>query len=242
LSCDCHSDISAHIQEFIYSTMKIRLLLLLFPLFIQAQNDSIKIEKPNISLIGLNKLNIVYKGIPNPFSVNLKETKPFKIKGEGVIQNTDGSYAIQPKFGKEAKVLVEIQTSDSTKVIEEHLFRVKELPYAALLVNQKGCINGDCIIEMPSKELSKAEITVKLIDFLLDYKITVTGFRLHLSNANGDFLDSFEVKGNKIPEDIYEAIVANDNATFIVIHKFTFASDLSLSIVKTPMVKIKRIL
>lgn len=222
--------------------MKIRLLLLLFPLFLNAQNDSIKIGKPNLSLIGLNKLNIVYKGIPNPFSVNLKEAKPYKIKGEGVFQKVDGSYAIQPKSGKETKVLVEIQTSDSTKVIEEHLFRVKELPHAALLVNQKGCINGDCIIEMPSKELSKAEISVKLIDFLLDYNITVTGFRLHLSTANGDFIDSFEVKGNKIPDDIYEAIIANDKAILIVIHKFTFASDLSLSIVKTPMVKIKRIL
>jgi len=222
--------------------MKIRLLLLLFPLLIHAQNDSITIRKPNLSLIGLNKLNIVYKGIPNPFSINVKDAKPYKIKGEGVFQNSDGSYAIQPKAGKETKVLVEIATSDSTKVIEEHLFRVKELPYAALLVNKKGCINGDCIIEMPSKELSNAEISVKLIDFLLDYNITVTGFRLHLSNNNGDFLDSFEVKGNKIPEDIYEAIIANDKVTFIVIHKFTFASDLSLSIVKTPMVKIKRIL
>ena len=95
---------------------------------------------------------------------------------------------------------------------------------------------------MPSKELLNAEITVKLIDYLLDYNITVTGFRIHLSNTNGDFLDSFEVKGDRIPQDIYDAIAANDKATLIVIHKFTFASDLGLSIMKTPVVKIRRIL
>ena len=222
--------------------MKKLLLLLLFSIPLFAQNDSIPVVKPNLSLIGLNKLNIVYKGISNPFSVNVKDAKPFKIKGESVLQSADGTYSIKPKNGKDTKVLVEIETSDSTKVIEEHIFRTKELPYAALLVNKKGCINGECIIEMPSKELLNAEITVKLIDFLLDYNITVTSFRIHLSNTNGDFLDSFEVKGDKIPQDVYEAIAANDKATLIVIHKFTFASDLGLSIMKTPVVKIKRIL
>ncbi len=222
--------------------MKKLLLLLLFSTNLFAQNDSIPVVKPNLSLIGLNKLNIVYKGIPNPFLINVKDAKPFKIIGESVLQNNDGTYSIQPKNGKDTKVQVEIQTSDSTKVIEEHIFRTKELPYAALLVNKKGCINGDCIIEMPTKELLNAEITVKLIDFLLDYKITITGFRVHLSNTQGDFLDSFDVKGDKIPQDIYEAIAANDKATLIVIHKFTFTSDIGLSIMKTPIVKIKRTL
>ena len=222
--------------------MKKLLLLLLFSLPIFAQNDSIPVVKPNLSLIGLNKLNIVYKGISNPFLVNVKDSKPFKVKGESVLQNIDGTYSIKPKTSKDTKVQVEIQTSDSTKVIEEHIFRTKELPYAALLVNKKGCINGECTIEMSSKELLNAEITVKLIDYLLDYNITVTSFRIYLTNENADTLASFEVKGDKIPQDIYEAIAANDKATLIVIHKFTFASDIGLSIMKTPVVKIRRIL
>jgi hypothetical protein len=221
--------------------MKKLLLLLLFPLFLNAQNDSIKIEKPNLSLIGLNKLNIVYKGIPNPFSINVKESKPFKIKGESVTENLDGTYVIHPKKGKETNVLVEIQTTDSTKVFEEHIFRVKDLPMAALLINQKGCINGDCTLDIPNKDLLNAEITVKLIDFLLDYTITVTGFRLHLSNNNGDILNSFEIQGNKIPQDVHDAIMTNDKATLIIIHKITFTSDLGLSITKTPMIKIRKV-
>ena len=221
--------------------MKKLLLLLLFSVSLFAQNDSISVSKPNFSLISLNKLNIVYKGISNPISVNVNNLKPYKIKGESVFQKNDGSYYIQPKSGKDTKVLVEIETSDTTKVIEEHIFRTKELPYAALLVNQKGCINGDCTIDIPAKELLNAEISFKLIDFLLDYNISVTGFRLYLSNNDGDSLDSFEIKGNKIPQDVYDVIMSNKKATLIIIHKLTFASDLNLSTAKTPLIKIRKV-
>ena len=221
--------------------MKKLLLLILLPIALYSQQDSTVVTKPCFSLIGLNKLNVAYKGIPNPISIQVKETKPFKIKGEAIVQASDGSYTLQPKNGKETKVFVEINTSDSTKVIEEHIFRVKDLPLAALLVNQKGCINSDCVLEIPTKELLNAEISFKLIDFLLDYKISVTGFRLYLTNNSGEFLDSFDIKGNKIPSDVYESILKNDKANLIVIHKMTFSSDLNLAIAKTPMIKIKKV-
>lgn len=218
---------------------KLLLLLLLIPLSFYAQNDSI--TKPNISVIGLNKLNIAYRGIPNPISIAVNNAKPYKIKGDNIFRNDEGKYFIKPKAEKESKVLLEIETSDTTKVVEEHIFRVKDLPYAAILVNQKGCINGDCIIEMPGKEILNAEISVKLIDYLLDGNISVTGFRVNLTNSKGDFLDSFEVKGNKIPQDVYDVIAANTNVSLIIIHKLIFASDLNLSIAKTPVVKIRKV-
>lgn len=218
---------------------KLLLLLLLIPFSFYAQNDSI--SKPNFSVIGLNNLNIAYRGIPNPISIAVNNAKPYKIKGDNIFRNDEGKYFIKPKAEKESKILLEIETSDTTKVVEEHIFRVKDLPYAAILVNQKGCINGDCVIEMPGKELLNAEVSVKLIDYLLDGTISVTGFRVNLTNSKGDFLDSFEVKGNKIPQDVYDAITANTNASLIIIHKLIFASDLNLSIAKTPVVKIRKV-
>ncbi|GAA4761445.1 MULTISPECIES: GldM family protein [Flavobacterium] len=218
---------------------KLLLLLVLIPLSFYAQNDSI--SKPNLSVIGLNNLNIAYRGIPNPISIAVSNAKPYKIKGDNIFINDEGKYFIKPKAEKESKVLLEIETSDSTKVVEEHIFRVKDLPYAAILVNQKGCINGDCVIEMPSKEILNAEISVKLIDYLLEGNIAVTGFRINLTNSKGDFLDSFEIKGNKIPQDVYEEIMANTKISLIILHKFIFESDLNLSIAKTPVVKIRKL-
>ncbi len=215
------------------------LFLLLISFSFYAQNDTI--TKSNLSVIGLNKLNIAYRGIPNPISIAVSNAKPYKIKGDNVFRNDEGKYFIKPKAEKDSKVILEIETSDSTKVIEEHIFRVKDLPYAAILVNQKGCINGDCILEIPNKELLNAEVSVKLIDYLLEGNIAVTGFRINLTNSKGDFLDSFEIKGNKIPQDVYDEIMANTKVSLIILHKFIFESDLNLSIAKTPVVKIRKL-
>lgn len=220
--------------------MKKFLLLFLVSFSLFAQNETT--SKPNLSLLSLNKLNIVYKSLSNPFTVNVKDAKPFTIKGDDVAQNSDGSYYIKPKTNaKETKVFVEINTTDSTKVSEEHIFRVKDLPYAALLVNQKGCINSECTIDMPVKDLMNAQVAIKLIDFLLDYEIKVVGFRLYLTNTKGETLESYDIDGNKIPEDVYEDIVNNDKANLIIIHKINFTSDLGLSIAKTPLIRIRKI-
>lgn len=221
--------------------MKKILFFLLSSLSFYAQNDSIIVQKPKLSLIGIDGINVVYRGISNPLTFSVNNARSFKITGEGVTQNEEGKYAIRPKAGKETKVVFEIETLDSITVKEEHTFRVKPLPLVSLLVNEKGCINGDCTIEIPNKDLLNAEISVKLIDFLLDYNISVKGFRLYLTNVNGDTLASFDIQGNKIPQDVYDEIIKNEKASLIIIHKLTFASDLNISISKTPIIKIKKV-
>ncbi len=221
--------------------MKKLLLLLFTSLSFYAQSDSLSIQKPKLSVVGNDGMKVLYRGISNPISIAVNNALSYKISGEGVSQDLDGKYAIRPKSGNETKVLLEIQTTDSTTVVEEHVFRVKPLPLVSLLVNKKGCINGDCTIEIFKKELLNAEITVKLVDFLFDYNITVKGFRLYLTNSNGDTLASFDIQGNKIPQDIYNEIIANEKTSLIIIHKIAFDSDLNLSISKTPIIKIKTI-
>lgn len=217
------------------------LLFLLFSISISAQKDSISVTNSKLSVVSLDGLNVVYRGIPNPISVAVANAKSYKITGDGVMQTTKGKFAIKPKLANETKVVVEIEKQDSTFVTEEHIFRVKPLPTLALLVNKKGCINGDCTIDVPAKELLNAELSVKLIDFVLDYTITIQQFRLYLTNTNGDTLASYDIKGNKIPEDVYEDILNNDKASLIIIHKIVFASDLNLATTKTPMIKIKKV-
>lgn len=217
------------------------LLFLLFSVSISAQKDSTLVATSKLSVVGLDGLNVVYRGIPNPISIAVANAKSYKISGDGVLQLSNGKYAIKPKLANETKVLVEIEKQDSTTVIEEHIFRVKPLPTLALLVNKKGCINGDCTIDLPAKDLLNAELSVKLIDFVLDYTINIKQFRLYLTNTNGDTLASYDIQGNKIPEDVYEDIIKNDKASLIIIHKIVFASDLNLATTKTPMIKIKKV-
>ncbi|MFC7774857.1 hypothetical protein [Flavobacterium sp. GCM10027622] len=221
--------------------MKKLLFLLLFTSTFYAQQDSVVAIKPKISVISADKMNILYRGIPNPISIAVNNAKSFKIKGQEITKNEDGTYSIKPRSGNETKITLEIESLDSTKVVEEHVFKVKPLPTAALLVNQKGCLNTDCVVEIPTKELLNAEVSIKMIDFFLDYTISITGFRLYLTNTNGDTLASYEITGNKIPQDVYDEIIKNDKANLIIIHKITFTSDLNLSVAKTPVIKIKKV-
>lgn len=221
--------------------MKKLLFLLLFSSTFYAQQDSVVVTKTKISVISADKMNILYRGISNPVSIAVNNAKSFKIKGQDIYKNEEGNYYIKPKSGNVAKISLDIETSDSTKVVEEHIFKVKPLPTAALLVNQKGCLNTDCVVEIPGNELLNAEVSIKMIDFFLDYTISITGFRLYLTNTNGDTLASFDIIGNKIPQDVYDEIIKNDKANLIIIHKITFTSDLNLSVAKTPVIKIKKV-
>ena len=221
--------------------MKKIVILFLMSLSGYAQQDSVAVAKPKISVISADKMNILYRGLPNPVSIAVNNAKSFKIKGQDISKGDNGNYIIKPRSGNEAKISLDIETSDSTKVVEEHIFRVKSLPTAALLVNQKGCLNTDCIVEIPGAELLNAEVSIKFIDFFLDHTISITGFRLYLTNTNGDTLASFDITGNKIPQDVYDEIIKNDKANLIIIHKITFTSDLNLSVAKTPVIKIKKV-
>lgn len=214
----------------------------MFSSALYAQNDSLSIPKPKFSVISADKMNILYRGIPNPVSIAVNNAKSFKIlKGQDISKGENGNYIIKPRTGSETKIVLDIETSDSTKVVEEHVFKIKPLPTAALLVNQKGCLNTDCVVEIPGNELLNAEVSIKMIDFFLDYTISITGFRLYLTNTNGDTLASFDITGNKIPQDVYDEIIKNDKANLIIIHKIVFTSDLNLSVAKTPVIKIKKV-
>jgi len=68
------------------------ILFFLFSLSIFAQ-DTIPASK---SVIGLDKMNVVYRGITNPISIAVNDAKSYKIYGNGVSKNEDGKYSLAP--------------------------------------------------------------------------------------------------------------------------------------------------
>ena len=72
-----------------------------------AQNDSIVKLKQQLSVVSVDKMNVVYRGVPNPISIAVNNAKSYTISGDGVsFQN--GKYVLKPVSGTEAKVIVEI--------------------------------------------------------------------------------------------------------------------------------------
>ncbi len=109
------------------------ILFFLFSISIYAQ-DTIPATK---SVIALDKMNVVYRGVPNPISIAVNNVKSYVIYGDGVSKKEDGKYVIKPGSGNETKVFVEIENFDGSKVIEEHVFRIKGLHRLSLQSLQK---------------------------------------------------------------------------------------------------------
>ncbi len=169
--------------------MKKLMFLLLFPVVALAQNDTFStVEASKISVVSVDEMNVVYRGVSNPISIAVNNAKSYTISGDGVILQ-NGKYVLKPGVGTETKVIVEIENFDGSKVTEEHFFRIKGLPGMMGLINDSNCYN--CLIGMSRKELEKAKISTEMYGFLL-------------IDRDSDFfkVNSFEVKfsENKVIE------------------------------------------
>jgi len=133
------------------------LFFLFFTSVLFAQNDTIKVPEQTLSVIGLDRMNVVYRGVPNPISIAVNNAKSYKITGNGVSQNEDGKYVIRPESGSETKVYVEIEKLDGSKVVEEHLFRIKGLPSGFVTLDGYGC-NQKCVVELSKEKIQDAKI------------------------------------------------------------------------------------
>jgi hypothetical protein len=109
------------------------ILFLLFSLSIYAQ-DTIPAAR---SVVFLDKMNVVYRGVENSISIAVNNARSYVIYGNGVSKKEDGKYVLRPGSGNETTVFVEIEYFDGSKVIEEHVFNVLNIPM------HQTTINGD---------------------------------------------------------------------------------------------------
>ena len=187
-----------------------KLLLFLFIIsFHSYAQDTIPAAK---SVVALDKMNVVYRGVPNPISIAVNNAKTYVITGKGVSKKDDGKYVIYPGSGNETKVFVEIENFDGSKVIEEHVFRIKGLPAPIGTLNGQYSTNG--ILFFSLKELEEAEVSFKFIDFLFPIDLNVTHFSIKVSNY-----PIVNIDGNKITSDVFNLLKkARKNDLIVISH------------------------
>ncbi|MCW1146931.1 GldM family protein [Flavobacterium lacisediminis] len=215
-----------------------KLLLFVFIIsFHSYAQDTIPASK---SIIALDKMNVVYRGVPNPISIAVNNAKSYVIYGNGVFKNEEGKYVIRPGSGSETKVFVEIENFDGSKVIEEHVFRIKGLPSGFVTINSLGCYKN-CIVELTKEEFQNAFLSYHMPDFVFNFKVNVIGFTISFIDSDNKILDkTIEVKGNRIDEQTYSEIFKTKGFTFLKIHEFQIEFDegLDLYICKISPLKI----
>ena len=161
-------------------------------------------------MVSADKMNVVYRGVPNPISIAVNNAKSYTISGDGVsFQN--GKYVLRAGVGTETKVFVEIENFDGSKVTEEHVFKVKGLPKGLGTINGENCHH--CIIEMSKEELLNAEISAKIPDFIFDYNPIVTQFSVKFFNKTPIII----VKGNIFNQEVKNRIKKAKAGTYFLI-------------------------
>jgi len=167
---------------------------LIFVFLLSFQCFSQEAIQPAKSIVSVDRMNVVYRGIINPISIAVPEARSFKATGLG-LKETDvkGKYNLSPGAGNEMKITIEAVMPDNSIVVEEKIFRIKGVGSLKAYVDGKNCFG--CILEFSKKDLETAEIGLKIDDFLLDVKFTLESFTVNLPNKR-----PIIVTGNQLNE------------------------------------------
>lgn len=171
------------------------LIFLFFVTFSSFAQDTIPATK---SVVALDKMNVVYRGVSNPISIAVNNAKSYVISGNGVSKNEDGSYVLRPGSGNETKVFVEIENFDGSKVVEEHVFRVLPLGPHYFTIND---IKDDGNLIFFIEDLKNAKIESKIKDFLFPINLEVKGYDIIFPRNK-----RITIEGNLFTDEVYELL------------------------------------
>lgn len=138
------------------------------------QGKYVVVPRPNSANISADKMNVVYRGLPNPMTISfagigdnfVKADAPGLTKAGG-----NGKYNLNPGSGTEVTVSVSGKMTDGKTVTDKKVFRIKNIP-APL-----GAIGGVTGVQKgPKSRLEVSQITAVLPDFLYDLDFQVTQF------------------------------------------------------------------
>jgi len=171
--------------------------------------DSLVPKKSNLGVIAATEMNLVYRGVRNPISITVPHAKSFTASGIGVSEE-NGNYYISPGQGNEMIVTLEIVLEDDSKVVKEHVFRIKTVPYPQGRINNRNC--NDCYVNMNVEALKNAVISVHFEDFQYDYTFEVTSFVIDKPKKPGII-----VEGNTIDENAFNQLKKLKKGDIIII-------------------------
>ncbi|PHR69646.1 MAG: gliding motility protein GldM [Lutibacter sp.] len=134
------------------------------------------VPKPNSAVIAADKMNVVYRSLPNPMTVSIpgipdnlvKASAPGLRKVSGV-----GKYMMTPGTGKNVKIIASGTLPDGSKVSSSQTFRIKDIPKPFATVRKESGF-----VKMPKSSLVKTTVRVELPDFLFDLDFKIKSFKV----------------------------------------------------------------
>ncbi len=140
------------------------------------------IGKPNSATIAADKMNVVYRGVANPMTIDFAGIDPSQVRASapGLRKGTGTSYTMNPQTGREVTISVNATLPNGGgPVSDKATFRIKDIPRPVGTV--RGDDSGD--MKMTREALGQSPIGAALPDFDFDLKLNVGSFKFKVAGA-----------------------------------------------------------
>ncbi|REE82939.1 gliding motility-associated protein GldM [Lutibacter oceani] len=146
------------------------------PVEIEINSSYAVIPKPNSAVISADKMNVVYRGVPNPMTISIPGIPDNLVTATaaGLNRSTgSGKYTMTPAAGREVTIKVSGKLPNGQTVSSSQNFRIKDIP------SPQGTIRKESgHVTMPKSSLENSTVGAELPDFDFDLTLSTTGFTL----------------------------------------------------------------
>lgn len=157
------------------------------------KGNYVVVPRPNTANISADKMNVVYRGLPNPMTISFAGISDNKVNASapGMSKGAKpGQYNLNPGSGTDVTVSVTGELPDKTKVSDKKVFRIKNIP------GPQGAIGGTIGNDKGAKSrLEVSQISAKLPDFLYDLNFQVTQFTFKVPGQAAIIVSGDRVNG-----------------------------------------------
>ncbi len=133
------------------------------------------IPRPNEAIISADKMNVVYRGVPNPLSISIPGLPNNKVNASapGLKSVGNGKYVMNAPAQRNVKISVSGKLPNGQMVNSSKTFRVKDIP------SPTGTIRSqDGYQKMSKSSLAKSTVGAVLKDFVFDLDLYVSEFKI----------------------------------------------------------------
>jgi gliding motility-associated protein GldM len=159
------------------------------PINLPFKGTYVVVPRPNQAIVSADKMNVVYRGVPNPISISVPGVSSNKVNASapGLTKVGDGKFMLKPGSGNEVKINVTATMTDGKTMSSVQVFRIKGLPAPT------GKVGGSEKNKGPKSNLEVCTVTATMEDFDFPVNANVTSFVIKIPGQA-----AIPVVGNKM--------------------------------------------
>ncbi|OWP84072.1 gliding motility protein GldM [Flavobacterium davisii] len=166
------------------------------------------VPRPNSATISADKMNVVYRGVPNPISISFAGVADNNVNASapGMTKTGNGKYILKPGPGASLMINVNAKLPDGKVVSDKKEFRIKGLPAPT------GKVRGEISAKGSKSNLEVCTVTAEMEDFDFPVDVRVTQFNVKVPGQ-----PTIVVTGNKMDARAKGAIQKAQRGDVVVI-------------------------